>query len=574
MQDAPALNLAKILSAERRARAEGPNARGRIRVAFGGDCTLDNLAAAASHFARARAIEIEPDILSFDGWTADVLNPNFAADLAVIWVSALGLSAGGTRREVDDKLDDIVLGLKALNDKGVKTILLTPERMAEEVEPGSPWASWRRRVKARLEPLEGPRLTFLDPDIFAPEGGFKDFRWWTQAKIIGAPDDVIPIARALADTLANLRKHPVKAILVDADDTLWGGVLGEVGVEGVLLNPAGAGAAFLRLQHYLKDALLDGVALGVASKNDPGSVAEVLDRRMEMVLKRSDFLFIRDDWTPKYLAAVAFCEQLNIGTDALVFLDDNPHERAEMRAMLPDVIVPDLSADPHERARFLSNLSLIRKPTRSQEDQARISYFKQDIERAHAQKSAQSRDDYLRSLNINLNIEPIDGSNLPRVTDLIHKTNQFNLTCRRHNPTELQQFLAPPHYARAFHVTDRFGPAGLVGVILAARNETVLEIDTWLLSCRVLGRTVEEGMLAHLIDWARHENVATLRGRFVAHKRNAQVADIYPRMGFQLSSNHDMGTGQVYDAQIKQLNLPKTFVRFVEPSSHKELLGD
>ncbi len=510
----------------------------KLRVVLGGNCNVDFLAPGLRAALFQEDIHAEVELTDYDDWIGAALSGRSQGDVWVIWLSSLGFSRGGQARP-PLAYDQIFAAAEALTGRGSRSVIILPEPLLLESDPFSPFASWRSEISSTLR--GSPALSgavFLDPDPVLRQVGSKQWhaeRYWVSAKCPCHPNAATRLAQQIGATLARMVKPKVRAIVVDLDNTLWGGILGEDGVHGLELDPHGAGAPFLALQRFLKDLSERGVPLSVASKNDPDEATEAFAQRPEMILKRDDFVYFEAGWEEKAKSIVRIAEGLNLGLESLCFLDDSPHERAEARFHLPDLIVPELPEAPEERLAYLVGSRLFYQPVVGADDVKRVAFYKGEAARKHAAAVIGDQDSYLRSLDMKLRPMRIGLDNLTRVESLVQKTNQFNLTNRRHGASALKAFVDDPEaYAYCYAVHDRFGEAGIVGVLLATvSRDSVAEIDTWLMSCRVINRGVEFAMYEHLAGWARARGVEAIKATYVASKRNGQVADLYDRLQLQ-----------------------------------------
>jgi FkbH-like protein len=323
-----------------------------------------------------------------------------------------------------------------------------------------------------------------------------------------------------------------KVAVVDLDDTLWGGVVGEVGVSGLTLGDEGVGLAFKDLQRELLKLHDAGIVLAVCTKNNAGD-AEDGFTHPEMVLRREHFAADRINWQDKATNLTEIAEELNLGLDSLVFLDDNPVERDWVRQALPEVCVPELPADPVDRPAFVAEATWFQTLDVTDDDRRRAASYRTQGVRRKAQASARSFEEFLASLEQEVTLEPVHEATLARAAQLCQRTNQFNLTTRRHTLADLEAMLEDDAVElHTIAVRDRFGDSGITGVAIVAFEGEDARIDTLLLSCRVLGRRVEDALLAFLAARARARGARGLVGEFVPTERNAQVADFYPRRGF------------------------------------------
>jgi FkbH-like protein len=343
--------------------------------------------------------------------------------------------------------------------------------------------------------------------------------------------------------LLPLSGRVAKALVVDLDNTLWGGVVGEDGLDGIQVGPEYPGAAYLALQRAIQALRHRGVLLAVASKNNPDEALDALDRHPGMLLRSGDFAALRINWNDKARSLREIAEELNIGVDSLAFLDDNPAEREQVRLELPEVTVVELPSDPMGYARALADCPVFERLSLTREDQQRGRLYEDQRQRADLQRASASLEDFLRSLEMEMSMGPVEPASVRRVAQLTQKTNQFNLTTRRYSEQEIDALASDPG-ARVYQVQvrDRFGDNGLVGVAITRRGADAWEIDTLLLSCRVIGRAVESAMLARLSDDARAAGATRLCGWFLPTAKNAPASDFYPSHGFSLLESSDGAT--------------------------------
>ncbi len=328
-----------------------------------------------------------------------------------------------------------------------------------------------------------------------------------------------------------------KCLVVDLDDTLWGGAVGDDGVEGLTLGQgSAAGEAFAAFQRYLQGLRARGVVLAVCSKNDPQLAESAFARHPEMVLRREDVAAFVANWSDKASNLRAIANMLDIGLDSLVFVDDQPAERDLVRRELPMVAVPELPDDPALFARTLADAGWFDAIAFTADDRHRADQYRATVQRRAALATATDVDGFLESLAMRLRVRPFSPTDLPRVAQLVAKTNQFNLTTRRRPAPELAALAATPGtFIRVFRLEDRFGDNGLVSVVIAtATDATTWYIDTWLMSCRVLGRGVERAALSVVADVARAQGASRLLGEYLPTAKNALVRDHYPSLGFAL----------------------------------------
>lgn len=369
--------------------------------------------------------------------------------------------------------------------------------------------------------------------------GWHDPRMLAMARQPWSVAAQIAIASALVRTIRAAFVAPAKCLVLDADNTLWGGVIGEEGMGGIALGDEYPGNVFKAFQKHLRTLKARGILLALASKNEEADVLAVLDEHADSVLHREDFAVMRINWQEKSANLREIATALNIGLDALVLFDDNPFEREEVRQALPEVTVLDVPDDSLRYIATLEESPAFDQLTFSVEDQQRADLYRQEQARSEASQAAASPEEFLASLGMVATIGRVGPETLPRVAQLLAKTNQFNLTTRRHTAAEISGMIANGAVALWLRLADRFGDHGLVGVAIARPAPEQWEIDTFLLSCRVIGRGVETALLAQLSNILKAQGGEKLLGEYFPSAKNGIVADFYPRHGFaDCGGNH------------------------------------
>lgn len=547
-----------------RARARLPASPGApLRVALLGSFTLDPLVPYLDAAFRAAGIVPQVHAAPFGAWEREVADPAAALwghhpELAVLAVS----------------LDDLVPALagdppadtlRAAGAAAVERVAAAAERVRERssavlavlgfhtafpgppvsASPGESRAAWI----AGLDTALGERLSAL------PDAWLVEMREVVARRPGGAPDDPklrhlarmrIPstalagVARALAGVAVAVRGLTRKCVVVDLDNTLWGGLAGEDGIGGVRLGDTAPGSEFVELQRHLKALAGRGILLAAVSKNNEADALEVIRGHDAMVLREEDFAAMRLNWLPKHENVLSIAAELGIGTDALVFVDDNPDERDLMRQMLPEVLTPELPADPALFRRTLEELPQLRALRVTGEDRERAALYRARAGRQRARGAAGGMDEYLRSLEVEVEAGPTPAAALSRVHQLFARTNQFNLTSRRPSFAELSARAADPGW-RLFSLTarDRFGEHGLVAAALVRAEEGTWTVDGLVLSCRAIGYGVETALLATVCDAARAAGALRLEGEFVETSRNLPARGFWARHGFALRGRED-----------------------------------
>ena len=403
---------------------------------------------------------------------------------------------------------------------------------------------WMREVAGD----EGVDLIALDQQA-AMNGldAWHDIGLWRRSKQEVSPAAAPMYGDLVARVLAALQGRSYKCLVLDLDNTLWGGVIGDDGLEGLVLGQGSPeGEAFLAVQEFARDLARRGVILAVCSKNDEANAFEAFDRHPEMILKRDDISCFVANWEDKATNLRRIASQLNIGIDSLVFLDDNPVERGLIRSELSTVAVPELSEDPAHYPRAVTDAGYFEALQITGEDRERSRQYRGNKARDSAKVEATDMASYLSGLEMRLIWRRFDRAGLPRVTQLINKTNQFNLTTRRYTDEQVAAVMADPAaLGLQLRLVDRFGDNGVVAIVIGRLRGDDLDIDTWLMSCRVLGRQVEAATLNVLAQEARAIGSRRLVGEFRPTAKNAMVRDHYAALGFDQVESEDGAGGTV-----------------------------
>lgn len=499
-------------------------------LAFRPDALL--LALAARDFLGAVPLGAAPE-------AADAAVAAAVADLRALWARAKGLGAGLV---IQQTFLDLAPPLFGSLDARV---------------PGAPSRLVARLNAAVVEAAAAEGVLVLDLAGAAARDGlaaWHDTGRWLQAKMEIAPQAGPMYGELVARLLAAARGRSRKALVLDLDNTLWGGVIGDDGLAGIVVGQgSGAGEAHLALQAYAKRLRERGIVLAVCSKNEL-AVAEGAFDHPEMLLKRSDFAAFVANWTDKATNLRAIAQTLNLGLDALVFVDDNPVERDQVRAALPEVAVPELPDDPALYAATVAAAGYFEAVAFTADDAARAGQYAANLAReslaAAVGGASGDMDAFLDALGMTVDYGPVDALGLARVTQLLNKTNQFNTTTIRRTEAEVAALAADPAgLTLQFRLADKFGDNGIVSVMLlepagAEDGEKALELVNWVMSCRVFGRQLEEEALNILAETARARGVTEIRAAFVPTAKNAVVADLFPRLGFVSAGEGPGGEGR------------------------------
>lgn len=388
------------------------------------------------------------------------------------------------------------------------------------------------------ESLIGSNDKLLDVTALAETVGLAAWfepRQWTMARLPFAQSFVPLYAEHIGRLLGAMRGKSRRVLVLDLDNTLWGGVVGDDGVEGIVLGEGDPdGEAFAALQDAALALRGRGIVLAVCSKNDDSIARKAFREHPEMRLKEDDIAVFQANWSDKADNLRAIAEELSLGLDSFVFVDDNPAERARIREELPEVAVIELGSDPTQYARLLLASGYFEAVAFSDEDRQRAEFYRSNARRAALKSDVSDLSGYLQSLEMVITFAPFDEVGRSRIAQLINKSNQFNLTTRRYTEAEIAQMqVSPDYFTLQVRLADRFGDNGMISVVICRKSGAAWEIDTWLMSCRVLGRRVEEAVLQEIVFHARASDARELVGQYVPTERNALVEGHYAKLGFE-----------------------------------------
>ena len=532
-----------------------------VRLAILASSTVDHLVPAIRVAGLRRRLLIDVHVGAYGQHRQDLLDPasplyRFGPQTILLSLTARDATAGvsltATNSEVDQAIARSVDELRHSWRKAREAFKATVIQQTfldathpvfgsyDRLVPGTP-----SRLVARLNDLlsqaaSSEGVLLLDIARASERDGIDawfDAGRWMQAKMEIAPQAAPLYGDLAVRIIAAQRGLSKKCLVLDLDDTLWGGVIGDDGLEGIVLGEGSAsGEAHLALQRYVLQLKARGVILAVCSKNDPVIAEAVFLDHPEMVLKRPDIAAFVANWDDKAENLKAIAARLNIGLDSLVFVDDNPVERARIRESLPMVAVPELPEDVAHYVRCVADAGYFEAVSFTPDDQRRSDQYAANAEREALLGSSESMDDFLRGLRMSVVFGPVKAVDFARVTQLINKTNQFNPTTRRCTTEELAAIAAAPEAVTLqFRLLDRFGDNGLISVLILRpdpRRPDVLEIETWVMSCRVFGRELEFEAMNIAVEIARRRGARAFRANYIPTRKNGVIRDLYPSLGF------------------------------------------
>jgi FkbH-like protein len=543
----------------RLARESGAPAGGRaVKVALLGGASTEMMEEPLA--LQIQALGLTPEIHRADYGTfaGEMLDPTsatvaFRPDVAIVVATPANVHAwpepGDDRDTVRTRVDEVCdhwLSLCASLHEHVGCEIVLDNfhapttRALGHLGAKLPWdpLTFLRAVNLELGLRAPDHVHVHDVDALAARHGtlaWFDARYWHHAKQPVSFDCVPRYTQSLARVVAALFGVTRKCLVLDLDNTLWGGVVGDDGVDGIRIGEGDAvGEAFKAFQQYVLELKRRGVLLAVCSKNEDANAREPFEKHPEMVLRLDDFVAFQANWEPKPDNLRAIARQVNIGLDALVFVDDNPVEREHVRQRLPEVRVIELTDDPSDYPVLLDRAGCFEAAALSLEDAARTELYRANAERERQRETAGDYTSYLASLDQVARTRPFLPGDLDRVTQLVNKSNQWNLTTLRLSRSQVEAMAeAPDRIARTVRLRDRFGDNGLIAVFAAERRGDAFEIDLWLMSCRVLKRGVENHLMNHVVEAARALGAQELRGVYIPTAKNVLVRDLYPSLGFR-----------------------------------------
>ena len=529
-----------------------------LRLGVLGNGTLDMIIPALVASAARHGVALECVAAAYGQYAQAALSPDSAinaaacdAVLLALDYRALGLDlAIGSAAQAEeavaaalDMLGAFRRGIRASANAAciLQTIAPPPEPLfgaADRTIPGTPRHladAFNRRL---AESISGTPDLLLDVAGIAEQVGLAEWHspaQWNLAKLPFS-DDCTPLyADCLARLLGALRGKSRRVLVLDLDNTVWGGVIGDDGPDGIKLAEGDAeGEAFRAVQRYALALRERGVLLAVSSKNTDEIARAVFRDHPDMLLHERHVTAFQANWSDKATNIKAIAEELSLGLESMVFLDDNPAERGLVRQALPEVAVPELPPDPALYARTLAQAGYFEALTFSDEDRKRNAFYEGNARRVALQREVGDIDAYLASLDMEITFAPFDAAGRTRIAQLINKSNQFNLTTRRYTEAEVAAAEADPDvFTLQIRLKDRFGDNGMICAVICRPDGPDWLIDTWLMSCRVLGRRVEQMTLREIALAARERGVGRLIGVYKPTARNALVRDHYKSLGFQ-----------------------------------------
>jgi len=543
-----------------------PESARTIRLAILADCATQQLGTFLKTLAARNGVRLEIYEGGYDAIDLDILNPAsdlYAFDPAYVIVLMTEEKLKSRLYEAADRsafAGDTIARIRGLWQAFAErsgatliqsTFVLPTERAFGnyELKAADSVGAIVAEINHQLavQSREAKNVLLADVDFLAAGIGrlqWRDPRMWNMAKIPCRLDHLPVLAQSLLDVLLAGSGLFTKCVVLDLDNTLWGGVIGDDGLDGIQLGEFDEGEAFVGLQKFAKELKRRGVILAVVSKNDHANAILPFAEHPYMVLREDDISVFVANWENKADNIRLIQKTLNIGFDSFVFLDDNPFERNIVRTYLPDVIVPELPEDPSLYIDAIARLNLFETASYSKADLSRADQYREEAQRELTKARYGSITDYLASLDMEIRLERFSSFNLPRIAQLIQRSNQFNLMTRRYGEAACEALMhAPDAVPFTLKLGDKFGDYGLISVIVLKHAGDDLAIDEYLMSCRVLQRGVENFAMNAIFSYAARIGAKRVTGRYIPTAKNAMVKNFFGTFGFEIEA--DEGTAGV-----------------------------
>jgi len=496
----------------------------------------------------------------YDNYISEVLDPeselySFKPDVIFLIPSSQRCVYQGSmtdpqdlqRAEATKTADDLLSLCRTAHERTGAEIVVANFLPAAEFDPGSfrvrtLGSNWSFRKLVNLElGLAAPAYVHIcDAEFLATRWGTAncyDPRAWFETKQLYSSDFSVDIAREVAGIVASLHRSSKKVLALDLDNTLWGGVIGDDGMAGIEIGGTHPrGEAFKQFQLAIASMAQRGVILAVCSKNDYKNAAEPFEKHPEMILRLKDIASFQANWEPKSENLRKIAQELNLGLDSIVFVDDNPAEIEIVKQFVPEIETIWLGPDPAEYAAQLLNCRFFEPRSITADDLNRGEQYQQQAARTQAMSSGTDMESYLESLEMRSILSEFTEVDIPRISQLINKSNQFNVTTRRRSEAEVEALISDrDHYGFSVRLADKFGDNGLISVVIVKAEDKTAIIDTWLMSCRVLKRQMEDEVVNEIVRLATARGCTKVVGHYLPTEKNGMVRDLSPRMGFALT---------------------------------------
>lgn len=494
-----------------------------------------------------------PEGTLFSGYGDVSVLPEHETELVWFYQVPINFDSGSQVEEVQalkDKLDLVVANIKSDQTLFVMSLEnIFPLYFADRDRSLDDAVSVFNDYARKLESAHS-NVRFIDFSEYLAKYPQKDWMVWRFyfiSQMIFSPEVAAGFNYWFERRKAQISGQRKKCLILDLDNTLWGGVLGEEGIEGIKIGGDYPGNAFQYFQEGVIELGRRGIILAVCSKNNEADVIEAWRKNPFIKLTDRHLAAYRINWDNKADNIRAMAQELNIGLDSMVFVDDNPTERELIRQQLPMVAVPEFPKRPYGLMNLLQELvdNYFRAYQLTTEDLAKTEQYKANAQRLAAQHHFADLNDFIRSLEIEIDIIPADKFNIPRIAQMTQKTNQFNLTTHRYTEADIVTFVERGEMIYCISVRDKFGDNGITGAIIITKDKEKAEIDTLLLSCRILGKGIETAFVKAILNGLACKGIETVSAKYIPTAKNNQVSDFYDKIGFTLNEESDGGKSYI-----------------------------
>ena len=530
----------------------------KVRIAIMGDCSTQHLATAIKGYAYEELLPVDVLDTDYNQIQAQIVDNDsrfyqFNPDYALIYMCSEHLYEEFCATPISERVnfaqmmaDKISFNWQVISSKSKMSIIQfnfveNDDRIygnfGSQLEHSYIFQLRKLNYLMAAEAGKNSSVILIDLSTIQNSMGRKQFfdeKLYYTAKMpistFALPEVAFQVVNAI-----KVRKGKVKkCVVLDLDNTLWGGVIGDDGMNNIQIGELGTGRAFSAFQTWLKELKNRGIILAVCSKNNEDIAKEPFEKHPDMVLKMEDIAMFVANWQDKAGNIRNIQQVLNLGMDSFVFVDDNPFERNVVSSLIPDITVPDMPEDPAEYASYLQSLNLFETATYSEADKDRTQQYQSEASRVILQQHFEDYDQYLESLEMEAEANAFDDFHMARIAQLSQRSNQFNLRTIRYSVPELENIVnSDKHITVYFTLKDKFGEYGLISaVILEMLDDETAFIDTWFMSCRVLKRGMEEFIINKVVSLAKEKGCKKLIGEYLPTAKNAMVKDIYPNNGF------------------------------------------
>jgi FkbH-like protein len=537
------------------------NSTKKIKIALLGSFTLNGLEETLRVKCANNRIASQTYVAGYNQYHQEILDPKselykFSPDISFLildirsilgnlFYSPYSVSASARREFVQKQAKEITDIAKGFLERSKSKLVITNF----VIPTYSPFGIFETKAEYSLQDMvkdlnslmveesrKTPSLYVYDFNGFVTRYGEKnvfDFRQFHYGDIKVALDYIPYLAEDLMGYIKPATGRNRKCIVLDLDNTLWGGIVGEDGFEGIKLGPKSPGSAYIEFQRHLLSLHHRGIILAINSKNNPDDAFKVIREHPYMVLREENFACVKINWNDKISNMRQIAAELNIGLDSMVFIDDDPVSRELMSKMLPEVMTVELPRDPSLYAPTIMRMNDFNVLNITVEDMKRGEMYLQQRKTAELQSRTSNLEEFLSQLGTRIKIKKVDSFTLPRVSQLILKTNQFNLTTHRYQEEEIRRLSRDDRVLiGSAHVEDKFGDSGITGAFIVFKDPAVWTVDTFLLSCRVMGRGVEDAMMSYILSEAKNAGIKTVKAQYLPTSKNKPCETFLEKYGF------------------------------------------